>query len=131
MIGLENLKSNPRTAAARDHHPHHSFCTHLYHGRVVVYRPAFWFYGPAGAMSLAGMMIKNAIVLLDQVNIEQAAGKSPYDAVVILGVSCLRPVVLAAATTVLGVHGGGHHGWLNLRDTFDHVCDASAVYDPF
>ncbi len=72
MIGLENLKSNPRTAAARDHHPHYSFCTHLYHGRVVVYRPAFWFYGPAGAMSLAGMMIKNAIVLLDQVNIEQA-----------------------------------------------------------
>jgi multidrug efflux pump subunit AcrB len=56
-----------------------------------------------GAMSLAGMMIKNAIVLLDQVNIEQAAGKSPYEAVVISGVSRLRPVVLAAATTVLGV----------------------------
>jgi multidrug efflux pump subunit AcrB len=54
-------------------------------------------------MSLAGMMIKNAIVLLDQVNNEKAAGKSPYEAVVISGVSRLRPVVLAAATTVLGV----------------------------
>ncbi len=63
----------------------------------------FGFMALLGAMSLAGMMIKNAIVLLDQVNIEQAAGKSPYDAVVISGVSRLRPVVLAAATTVLGV----------------------------
>ena len=63
----------------------------------------FGFMALLGAMSLAGMMIKNAIVLLDQVNIEQAAGKSPYDAVVTSGVSRLRPVVLAAATTVLGV----------------------------
>jgi multidrug efflux pump subunit AcrB len=63
----------------------------------------FGFMALLGAMSLAGMMIKNAIVLLDQVNIEQAAGKSPYEAVVISGVSRLRPVVLAAATTVLGV----------------------------
>jgi multidrug efflux pump subunit AcrB len=63
----------------------------------------FGFMALLGAMSLAGMMIKNAIVLLDQVNIEMAAGKSPYEAVVISGVSRLRPVVLAAATTVLGV----------------------------
>ncbi|MHC4798237.1 MAG: efflux RND transporter permease subunit [Planctomycetota bacterium] len=63
----------------------------------------FGFMALLGAMSLAGMMIKNAIVLLDQVNIEQATGKSPYEAVVISGVSRLRPVVLAAATTVLGV----------------------------
>ena len=63
----------------------------------------FGFMALLGAMSLAGMMIKNAIVLLDQVNIEQAGGKSPYEAVVISGVSRLRPVVLAAATTVLGV----------------------------
>jgi multidrug efflux pump subunit AcrB len=63
----------------------------------------FGFMALLGAMSLAWMMIKNAIVLLDQVNIERAAGKSPYEAVVISGVSRLRPVVLAAATTVLGV----------------------------
>jgi multidrug efflux pump subunit AcrB len=63
----------------------------------------FGFMALLGAMSLAGMMIKNSIVLLDQVNIEKAAGKSPYEAVVISGVSRLRPVLLAAATTVLGV----------------------------
>jgi multidrug efflux pump subunit AcrB len=48
-------------------------------------------------------MIKNSVVLLDQVNIELAEGKSEYDAVVHAALSRLRPVGLAAATTVLGV----------------------------
>ena len=63
----------------------------------------FGFMALLGAMSLAGMMIKNSIVLLDQINLELAAGKSPYQAVVDSAVSRLRPVALAAATTVLGV----------------------------
>jgi len=63
----------------------------------------FGFVALLGAMSLVGMMIKNSIVLLDQVNIELAEDKSPYDAVVEAAVSRLRPVMLAAATTVLGV----------------------------
>jgi len=63
----------------------------------------FGFLALLGAMSLAGMMIKNAIVLLDQVNIEIDAGKLPYDAVLAAASSRLRPVILAAATTVLGV----------------------------
>ncbi len=49
------------------------------------------------------MMIKNAIVLLDQINVEIASGKSAYEATVDSALSRLRPVVLAAATTVLGV----------------------------
>jgi multidrug efflux pump subunit AcrB len=56
-----------------------------------------------GAMSLAGMMIKNAIVLLDQINIEKESGSNEYDAVIAAAMSRLRPVLLAAATTVLGV----------------------------
>ena len=63
----------------------------------------FGFLALLGAMSLAGMMIKNAIVLLDQVNIELSEGLPPYDAVVSAAQSRLRPVLLAAATTVLGV----------------------------
>jgi len=54
-------------------------------------------------MSLAGMMIKNAIVLLDEINLNREAGMTPYDAVVMAALSRLRPVALAAATTVLGV----------------------------
>ena len=63
----------------------------------------FGFMALLGAMSLAGMMIKNSIVLLDQINLELAAGKGPYDAVMDTAVSRLRPIALAAATTVLGV----------------------------
>ncbi len=64
---------------------------------------AFGFVALLGAMSLVGMMIKNAIVLLDEINIELAAGKQPLDAVMQSALSRLRPVALAAATTVLGV----------------------------
>jgi multidrug efflux pump subunit AcrB len=70
---------------------------------LVVTGAAFGFVALLGAMSLAGMMIKNSIVLLDQVNIELDEGRSPYDAIVAAGVSRVRPVALAAATTVLGV----------------------------
>jgi multidrug efflux pump subunit AcrB len=63
----------------------------------------FGFVALLGAMSLAGMMIKNAIVLLDEVNVQLAAGKSGYAAVLEAAMSRLRPVFLAAATTVLGV----------------------------
>ncbi len=63
----------------------------------------FGFLALLGAMSLVGMMIKNAIVLLDQINIEIGAGKTRYQAIIDSALSRLRPVVLAAATTVLGV----------------------------
>jgi len=63
----------------------------------------FGFLALLGAMSLSGMMIKNAIVLLEEVNLQLESGKSRYQAVVDSALSRLRPVVLAAATTVLGV----------------------------
>ena len=63
----------------------------------------FGFVALLAAMSLAGMMIKNAIVLLDEINANLAVGKNPYDAVLDAAISRLRPVVLAATTTVLGV----------------------------
>ena len=64
---------------------------------------SFGFVALLAAMSLSGMMIKNAIVLLDEVNANLDQGKDRYDALVMAAVSRLRPVFLAAATTVLGV----------------------------
>jgi len=63
----------------------------------------FGFIALLGAMSLAGMMLKNGIVLIDEIRLNEEAGQSPYDATVNAGVSRVRPVVLAALTTVLGV----------------------------
>ena len=70
---------------------------------LLAFQAPFGFMALLGAMSLMGMMIKNAIVLLDEVNINLAGGMAQYDAVVIAALARLRPVVLAAATTVLGV----------------------------
>jgi multidrug efflux pump subunit AcrB len=70
---------------------------------LLVTQIPFGFMSLLGAMSLAGMMIKNSVVLLDQVNLNLAEGMSPYRAVVESAVSRLRPVVNAAATTVLGM----------------------------
>ncbi|KTD10811.1 chemiosmotic efflux system protein A-like protein [Legionella gratiana] len=63
----------------------------------------FGFIALLGAMSLSGMMIKNSVVLLDQVNINLASGMKPYEAVISAGISRLSPVVNAAVTTILGV----------------------------
>jgi multidrug efflux pump subunit AcrB len=70
---------------------------------LLVTRIPFGFMSLLGAMSLAGMMIKNSVVLLDQVNENLAGGMEAYDAVVEAAVSRLRPVLNAAATTVLGI----------------------------
>lgn len=63
----------------------------------------FGFMALLGTLSLIGMLIKNSIVLLDQVNIELDKGKSQYQALQDASVSRLQPVFLATATTVLGV----------------------------
>ena len=56
----------------------------------------FGFMALLGFLSLMGMLIKNAIVLVDQINVELAEGKGTYDAIVSSGVSRLRPVAMAA-----------------------------------
>ncbi len=71
-------------------------------GLIMTGQP-FGFVALLGAMSLAGMMVKNAIVLLDEVSILLKDGQAPYDALINAAVSRLRPVMLAAATTVLGL----------------------------
>lgn len=70
---------------------------------LLVFDTPFGFLALLGGMSLSGMMVKNAIVLLDQAVIEFESGKDRYTAIVDAALSRLRPVVLAAATTVLGV----------------------------
>ena len=63
----------------------------------------FGFVALLATMSLAGMMIKNALVLIDEVGAGLERGLDRYEATLEAAVSRLRPVVLAAATTVLGV----------------------------
>ena len=63
----------------------------------------FSFFAMLGLLSLIGMMIKNGIVLIQEVDDQVATGKDPYNAVVDSGISRFRPVLMAAMTTVLGM----------------------------
>ncbi|RLW63557.1 MAG: multidrug transporter AcrB [gamma proteobacterium symbiont of Stewartia floridana] len=64
---------------------------------------AFDFMSLLGALSLIGLLIKNAIVLIDEIDQQIANEKPGYEAILDSTVSRLRPVVLAAATTILGL----------------------------
>jgi len=63
----------------------------------------FNFLALLGFLSLIGMIIKNSIVLVDEIKLQGQEGLTPYDAVLAAGISRLRPVAMAAATTVLGM----------------------------
>ncbi len=56
-----------------------------------------------GVISLAGVVVNNAIVLLDAIRQFQARGYEIYDAVVTAGMIRFRPVLLTAITTILGL----------------------------
>lgn len=63
----------------------------------------FTFTALLGLLSLSGMIIKNGIVLVEQINIEQSKGLSIQDSIIQASVSRMRPVFMAAITTVLGM----------------------------
>ncbi|MEE4110884.1 MAG: efflux RND transporter permease subunit [Halieaceae bacterium] len=64
---------------------------------------AFDFMSILGALSLIGLLIKNAIVLIEEIDQQIEEGREPYDAVLDSSVSRARPVLLAAGTTILGL----------------------------
>jgi len=70
---------------------------------LLVLNTPFGFMALLGFLSLSGMLVKNGIVLLDQIELEISSGKDKYDAVVDASVSRVRPVCMAAITTVLGM----------------------------
>jgi multidrug efflux pump subunit AcrB len=70
---------------------------------LMVTRQPFGFMALLGVIALGGEQIKNSIVLVDEIYTQRDLGKQPYSAVVDASVSRLRPVLLVAVTTVLGM----------------------------
>ena len=70
---------------------------------LLVLGKSFDFFAVLGLLGLIGMNIKNAIVLVDQIDIEAKSGKTPLDAVVSATVSRIVPVAMASGTTILGM----------------------------
>ncbi|MGI9592351.1 MAG: efflux RND transporter permease subunit, partial [Myxococcota bacterium] len=63
----------------------------------------FGFMATLGFLSLSGMLIKNAIVLIDEIELQKREGRDVHAAIMNAGVSRLRPVSMAALTTALGM----------------------------
>jgi multidrug efflux pump subunit AcrB len=70
---------------------------------LLLFRVPFEFMAILGFLSLIGMLVKNAIVLVDQADAERKAGKPGLAPVLDAAASRARPVVLGALTTILGV----------------------------
>jgi len=64
---------------------------------------AFDFMGLLGALSLIGLLIKNAIVLIEEIDQQIESGIESFKAILDSAVSRMRPVMMAAATTILGM----------------------------
>ena len=71
-------------------------------GLLVTGQP-FGFMALLGFLSLSGMLIKNAVVLIDEINLQSQGDKDLLTAIVDSGTSRLRPVAMAALTTALGM----------------------------
>ena len=63
----------------------------------------FGFVAIVGALGLMGMMIKNGVVLLEEVGYQLKEGKGRYEALMDASTSRLRPVMMASLTTILGM----------------------------
>lgn len=63
----------------------------------------FGFFPIAGWLGLLGMIIKNVIVLLDEINVQHKGGAGLYTSIIEATVSRTRPVLMAATTTILGM----------------------------
>ena len=71
---------------------------------LLIFRQPFTFMAIIGVMGLVGMMVKNAIVLVDEINrLQTEEHKSAYTSVIEATVSRVRPVLMASLTTIVGM----------------------------
>ena len=87
-----------------------------------------------GMMGLIGMMVKNAIVLVDEINrLQTEEKKMPYTAVIEATVSRVRPVLMASLTTIVGMIPliTDHNGRTGSRYTYHIDIVAYLLYGTF
>lgn len=72
-------------------------------GAMLISGKTFTFCAIVGALGLVGMMMKNCIVLMDEINDQIASGKAPAEALISSSETRLRAVMMASMTTILGM----------------------------
>jgi multidrug efflux pump subunit AcrB len=70
---------------------------------LLVFRAPLGFVAILGIIALGGMIMRNAVILIDQIQIEIANGRDPWNAVLDAAIMRTRPVMLTALATVLAM----------------------------
>jgi multidrug efflux pump subunit AcrB len=70
---------------------------------LLLFNKPLGFVAILGILALLGMIARNAVILIDQIEAERAEGKAIWDAVVEAAMSRFRPIMLTAISTVLGM----------------------------
>jgi multidrug efflux pump len=70
---------------------------------LLVFRVPFGFVAMLGTIALSGMIMRNSVILLDQIDQDIASGHSPTDAVIDATVRRFRPIVLTALAAILAM----------------------------
>lgn len=104
---------------------------------LLLFGKPFGFVAMLGTIALSGMIMRNSVILVDQIQQDIAAGRSEWDAIVESTVRRFRPIVLTAAggagddsviaQRLFRTHGGRDHGGIDGRDPADPAVSAGAV----
>jgi multidrug efflux pump len=70
---------------------------------MIMFDVTFGFVATVGVIALMGMIMRNSVILIDQIAQDEAAGHSPWDAIVGSVIRRFRPIVLTAAASVLAM----------------------------
>ena len=70
---------------------------------LLTFRQPFGFVAMLGTIALGGMIMRNTVILVDQIEQDIALGQPPWDAIVGATVRRFRPIVLTAAAAVLAL----------------------------
>lgn len=70
---------------------------------MLLFNKPIGFVAMLGILALSGMIIRNSIILIDQIKKHLAAGEKPWDAIIDSAVLRFRPIMLTAAAAVLGM----------------------------
>src|SRR5471030_2894817 len=70
---------------------------------LMVFRQPFGFVAMLGTIALSGMIMRNSVILVDQIEQDIAAGHPPWDAIVDATVRRFRPIVLTALAAILAM----------------------------
>ena len=70
---------------------------------MLLFNESLGFVAYLGILALGGMIIRNSVILIDQIQKHEAAGESPWDAIVDSAIMRFRPIMLTAAAAILGM----------------------------